>query len=72
MKVHTFIRDIHQMQLAELKAIDLRAKAVQAKDTINDAEQSSLSATQTSSQKTRKKTEKKKIRGNKDRVLPET
>lgn len=65
MKIYNIAKDVKQMQLAELEAVDKRAKMAQAtqtdnKDILNETEEKS---------KTKAKTRSKK---NKERLRPDT
>lgn len=73
MKIHNCVRDAKLMELAELQAIDDRAKAVQANTKFYEQEQQTIETKENSNplQKARTKKKKERFRSDEDRVLSE-
>ena len=74
MKIYECVRDAKLMRLSELKAIDERVRAVQAKNPPYGQEQPTKEETEEVKAPAKKGSKKKKegLRSDKNRVLPET
>lgn len=62
MKIHNFVRDAKQMELAELQAVNERVRAVQAITQPNEPENESATETEAPKETARKTTRSKKAK----------